>query len=81
MGLTEVQNGARAVISHIEGGQVTRRKLMDLGLIPGVPVKILRNGKRGPMLLKVMGRQVMLGNGMARKVFVRRHGGNSAISS
>jgi Fe2+ transport system protein FeoA len=40
-------------------------------MIPGVPVTIVRKAGRNPMLLSVMGRQVVLGRGMAEKVFVR----------
>ena len=71
MGLTEVGDGSKVVISRIEGGRHARKKLMDLGLIPGVPVTILRKAGRCPLLVSVMGRQVMIGYGMAQKVFVR----------
>ncbi len=71
MGLIEVRDGDKAVVSHIEGGRMARRKLMDLGLIPGVPVTIVKQGGKNPTIIKVMGRQIMLGHGMASKVFVR----------
>lgn len=71
MGLTEVSGGTKVVITRIEGGRHARKKLMDLGMIPGVPVTIIRRAGANPMLLTVMGRQVVLGRGMAEKVFVR----------
>ncbi len=71
MGLTEVIDGKKVVVSRIEGGRHARKKLMELGLIPGVPVRIVRKSQQGPMVLSVMGRQVALGMGMAGKVFVR----------
>lgn len=71
MGLNEVNDGTQVVISRIEGGRHARKKLMDLGLIPGVPVTIIRKAGRNPMLLSVMGRQIVLGRGMAEKVYVR----------
>lgn len=71
MGLTDVKDGNKVVITKIEGGRHARKKLMDLGMIPGVPVTIVRRAGRNPMLLSVMGRQVVLGHGMAEKVFVR----------
>ena len=71
MGLTEVDNGRKVVITRIEGGRHARKKLMDLGMIPDVPVTIIRKADRNPMLLTVMGRQVVLGYGMAEKVHVR----------
>ena len=71
MGLNEVSDGGKVVITRIEGGRFARKKLMDLGMIPGVPVTIVRRAGSNPMLLSVMGRQVVLGRGMAEKVFVR----------
>lgn len=71
MGLDEAQDGTKVIVSKIDGGRYARRKLMDLGLIPGVPITIIRRAGNNPMLLSVMGRQIMLGQGMARKVFVK----------
>ena len=71
MGLVEVGDGKKVVIARIEGGRTARKKLMDLGLIPGVQVTIVRKAGASPMLVSVMGRQVMIGHGMAQKVFVR----------
>ncbi len=71
MGLNEVLDGSKVVITRIDGGRNARKKLMDLGMIPGVPITIIRRAGINPMLLSVMGRQVVLGRGMAEKVFVR----------
>ncbi|MDF1566919.1 MAG: FeoA domain-containing protein [Spirochaetaceae bacterium] len=71
MGLVDVGDGKKVVIARIEGGRNARKKLMDLGLIPGVQVTIIRKAGPSPMLVSVMGRQVMIGHGMAQKVFVR----------
>jgi ferrous iron transport protein A len=59
------------IVTGIEGGRHFRKKLMDLGIIPGVPVTVVRRAGINPMVLSVMGRQVVLGRGMAEKVFVR----------
>jgi len=71
MGLNDVVDGSMVVITSIEGGRNARKKLMDLGMIPGVPITVIRRAGRNPMLLSVMGRQVVLGRGMAEKVLVR----------
>ena len=71
MGLTELKDGDKVVITGIEGGRHARKKLMDLGLIPGVPVTVIRRAGRNPMVLSVMGRQIVIGRGMAEKVRVR----------
>ncbi len=71
MSLIEVAGGAKVVVARIEGGRFARKKLMDLGIIPGVPVTIIRRADGNPMLLSVMGRHVVLGRGMACQVVVR----------
>lgn len=71
MGLIEVGNKSRVVISRIEGNHHMRRKLMDMGVIPGIPVTIVRKDHNGPMLLSVMGRKIMVGQSLAQNVFVR----------
>lgn len=70
MGITEVRDGKKVVISRIEGGRKMRQKLIDMGIIPGVPVTIIRQTKGRPLLLSVMGRQLMIGYSMAKKVHV-----------
>jgi len=70
--LTEVDRGGRAVILKIEGGREYRERLMNLGIIPGVFVRIIRGANRNPMLLAVMNRQVVLGYDIAKKVKVEQ---------
>lgn len=71
MGLCDLENGKRGVIVCIEAGCTAREKLLQLGLVPGVPVKMIQHGKMGPLLLEVLGSRVMLGQGLASKVRVK----------
>ena len=71
MGLCELANGKHGVVVGIEAGCSAREKLFELGLIPGVPVKMLQQGSMGPILLEVLGSRVMLGQGLARKVTIK----------
>ena len=70
MGLHEVIQGKSARILRIDGGLMVRKKLLKMGIVPGIPVKVLQKGDRGPMLLSVLGNQLAIGEGMARKVVV-----------
>jgi len=45
---------------------------MNLGIIPGVPVRVIRRASRNPMLLTVMDRQVILGHDIAEKIIVNQ---------
>lgn len=71
MGLNEIHQGKSARILRIDGGLMVRRKLLQMGIVPGIPVKVLRKAEKGPMLLSVLGNQLILGEGMAQKVVVR----------
>ncbi len=57
-------------IVRIEAGRRLNRRLTELGLTPGVPVRVLYvNG--GPMLIAVRGTRLAIGRGMAEKILVR----------
>lgn len=70
MGLNEVIQGKSARILKIEGGIMIRKKLLQMGIVPGIPVRVIQKPDKGPMLLSVLGNQLILGQGMAEKVLV-----------
>lgn len=70
MSLEMLEKGKRAVVARIDGGQCAREKLLELGVVPGVPVRVLMSAHRGPMLIEVLGSRVMIGQGLASKVIV-----------
>ena len=70
MALSEVTPGTMMKVLGIEGGKEVRRKLLGLGILPGVDVQILIKRSTGPLLISVMGQQVCLGRGIAEKVKV-----------
>lgn len=66
-----LETGRRAVVCAVNGGHSRRGHLMNLGIVPGVPVKVLKADRKGPMILEVMGARIMLGHGMADAIEVR----------
>jgi len=70
MSLEALEKGKRAVVARIEGGLYAREKLLELGVVPGVPVRKLQGGRNGPVLVEVLGSQVMIGHGLAAKVML-----------
>jgi len=68
--LTEIEGGEWALVLRIEGGRKYRERLMSLGIIPGVSIRIIRKARRNPMLIAVMDRQVVLGQDIAEKIIV-----------
>jgi len=59
------------VVAYAFGGFGLVRRLAEMGLTPGVEVKLLRKGPfRGPLQIEVRGVALALGYGVASKVFV-----------
>ena len=69
--LIDVCEGECAVISHTAGGFGVIRRLAEMGLTPGVEVKVLRKCNfHGPVEIMVRDVTLALGYGVASKVFV-----------
>ncbi len=71
MMLGMLENGRQGVVTRIVGGREVRDHLLRLGVIPGVLVKKLRGGGKGPIVVEVLGSHVMLGMGIAKAVEVK----------
>lgn len=70
MSLVKLENGRRGVVCKIDGREGARDRLLQLGIVPGVPVRMIQRDTRGPILVEVLGTKVMLGHKMAEKVLV-----------
>lgn len=71
--LTGLCEGERGVLTHSAGGFGLVRRLAEMGLTPGVEVRIVRKCLfSGPVEVEVRGVTLALGYGVASKVFVRR---------
>lgn len=68
MYLNELHNGNKAIVKRIIGGSSFKRKLLQMGIIPGVEIKVLSNQKYGPVILEIFENKVIIGNGMAEKI-------------
>lgn len=71
--LTSLHEGEVGAVAYTIGGFGLVRRLAEMGLTPGVEIKVLRRGPfRGPFEIEVRGVALALGRGVASKVFVRR---------
>ncbi len=68
--LTMVSPGERVKLVEVTAGHGARRRLTELGLIPGVELSVVQN-KGGPLLLAVHDSRLALGRGMAHKITVK----------
>jgi Fe2+ transport system protein FeoA len=70
--LTSLLEGERGVITNAFGGFGLVRRLAEMGLTPGVEIRLLRKCPfRGPLQIEVRGSVLALGYGVASKVFVK----------
>lgn len=63
--------GQDVCLVGIHGGRHIRRRLADLGLNPGMKVRVVSSGEGGPLILAVKDSRLALGRGMAFRVMVR----------
>ena len=68
--LSDVLPGNEIVIRAFRGGRGMRQRLLDLGLVPGEIIKVVRGGRGLPHVLLVKTSKIMLGHGIARHVMV-----------
>jgi len=62
--------GSRAVIAHIGGERSFRRRLMEMGLLPGTPVRVVRRVEVGGLVqLEVRGCHLSLRVSEAEQLF------------
>jgi Fe2+ transport system protein FeoA len=70
--LTNLCEGQKGIVIKALGGFGLVRRLAEMGLTPGVEVKLLRRCPfRGPLEVEVRGVALALGYGVASKVFVK----------
>lgn len=68
--LVKVQPGRCVHVVRLDGGAGLRERLRSMGLVPGIPVKVIGD-HGGPVILDVLGGRLMLGRGMASQIMVR----------
>jgi Fe2+ transport system protein FeoA len=69
--LSDARDGQTGIIISILGGCMSAKRLADMGLIPGTGVKIIRRTLfSGPVQIEVCGSRLVLGRGLASKIFI-----------
>ena len=59
--LTQLSIGEKAIVSSVEAHGVTRRRLLDLGLVPGTTVEAVRRSPVGdPTAFQIRGALIAL---------------------
>lgn len=78
MTLAHARIGERLTVERVGGERSFRRRLMELGLVPGTPVELVGVAPLGdPIELLVRGCSLSIRRGEALWVSVRRNGGTA----
>lgn len=65
-----LSEGETARVAYIHGGHGIRKRLADIGIIPGKSIGISHGAGHGPRIVKVDETKVMLSRGMLHKILV-----------
>jgi ferrous iron transport protein A len=63
--------GSEVVLAEVRGGRGLVFRLAEMGLTPGARFTIVSRGRPGPIIINLRGARLMLGAGMAGRVYVR----------
>lgn len=75
MTLDELPRTSRAVVTHLDARGAERRRLMDLGLLPGVEITVEGSSALGdPKSYRILGALIALRRGQARGIHVQLPG-------
>jgi Fe2+ transport system protein FeoA len=67
--LSEAPLNTPLMLKNIQGGKQFNRRLVELGLTPGVRLRVLQDSG-GPLIIAVRDSRIALGRGMAKKIRV-----------
>ena len=68
--LSAAGSGRQVTVARLSGGKALGAKLSALGVIPGNGITVLCNAG-GAMIVEVKGSRLSLGQGLARKIYVK----------
>ena len=71
MPLAMARPGKLVTVVGVRAGRGLQRKLADMGLTPGVQIKVINSDMSGPVLIDLRGTRVAMGRGIALKIAVR----------
>lgn len=71
MPLAIARPGETVTVIGVRAGRGLLRRLADMGLTPGIQIRVINSQMPGPVLIDLRGSRVALGRGVAQKVMVR----------
>ncbi|MFX1391563.1 MAG: ferrous iron transport protein A [Promethearchaeota archaeon] len=73
--LTDCDKGEVVTVLRVRAGMKAKRRLANLGVVPGIQILKKKSAPlRGPIEIIVKGTSLVIGRGLASKIFVKCHG-------
>ena len=70
--LPMISPGEVVNVVGVNAGRGLSRKLVEMGLTPGVEIRVVNNQMPGPVIIEFRGSKLALGHGAAQKVMVSK---------
>ena len=70
MPLSMVSANETVKVVTVRAGWGLQRRLADMGLTPGVEIRIISSQRPGPIVIDIRGSRLALGHGAAHKIMV-----------
>ncbi len=71
--LGDLKSGERACVESIQGGGAIRRRMMDMGIVPGVELEVVRRAPfGGPLQVRLKGYYLAMRRGECAKIAVTK---------
>ncbi|MDI6890290.1 MAG: FeoA family protein [Thermodesulfovibrionales bacterium] len=81
--LTDAEPGAKVTVKKIDGGTDVRKHLDDLSIIEGVELNVMEqvpaHEHRGAISIRIEGKEIILGHGMAEKIYLEKAGSMTTL--
>jgi len=72
MPLAMVSPGEVVQVVDVRAGWGLQRRLADMGLTPGVIIRVMNSQRPGPIIVDLRGSRLVLGYGMTQRILVRK---------
>jgi len=72
--LVMARPGKQLTVIGINAGWGLQRRLADMGLTPGVQIRVMSGQRAGPVLIDLRDSRLGLGRGVAQKILVKEVG-------
>lgn len=65
------KTGDKIKVLTIQGGRGLERKLIDMGIYPGIEFNVVNSTGQGQVVISREGNRIGIGHGMALKVYIQ----------